>query len=71
MKTCMAGKILHIFEGTVTEISCSTMASSFFINGIYTSQHYDQLPGFFGIEAVVSPDRSNVTLRTNGSEHLS
>ena len=64
---CWAGKILHIFKGTVTEISCSTTAPSFFINGIYTSQHYDQLPGLFGIEAVVAPDRSNVTLRINGT----
>ena len=64
---CWAGKLLQIFEGTVTEISCSTMAPSFFIDGIYTSQHYDQLPGLFGIEAIVAPDRSNVTLRINGT----
>ena len=51
----------------MTEVSCSTTAPSFFFNGIYTSQHYDQLPGLFGIEATVASDRSNVTLRINGT----
>ena len=61
------GKLLQIFKGTVTEISCSTTAPSFFVNGIYSSQHYDLLPGLFGMEAVVASDRSNVTLRINGT----
>ena len=61
------GEILQIFEGTVTEISCSTTVPSFLISGVYTSQHYHELPSLFGIEAVIAPDRTNVTLRINGS----
>ena len=43
---------------------------SFLINGLYAPLQYDQLPGLFGIEAVVASDRSNVTLHVNGSTQL-
>ena len=63
----MIGKLLQIFQGTVTEISCSTTVPSFLINGIYTPQYYHELPGLFGIEAVIAVDRSNVTIHINGT----
>jgi hypothetical protein len=59
--------ILQYYSGTLTSITYSTARPSFLVSGTYTPQYYDQLPGLFGIEAIVAPDRSNVTLHVNGS----
>ena len=58
---------LPYYSGTLTSITCSTALPSFLINGLYTPQHYDQLPGLFGIEAIIASDRSNITLHIDGS----
>ena len=58
---------LQYYSGALTTITCSTTTPRFLINGIYTPQSYHLLPELLGIEAVVAPDRSNVTLHVNGS----
>jgi hypothetical protein len=62
---------LQIFNGTLTEITCSAAVSSIvpifrvMEQGlVYT---YDQLPDLFGIEAEFSPTGNNVTLYINGT----
>ena len=59
--------ILQYFSGALTSITCSTTTPSFLINGIFTPQFYDMLPGMFGISAIVAPDRNNVTLLVDGT----
>ena len=62
-------RIVPLYNGALTEITCAATVPCFLINGIYTSQNYDQLPGLFSIEAIVAPDSSNVTLHINGHIH--
>ena len=59
--------MLQIYNGTLASITCSTTTPNFRINGLYTSQHYNQLPELFGIGVTVAPDRSNVTLLVDGT----
>ena len=60
---------LQIFSGTLTKITCSAIQPIFRLvteEGILHT-NYSQLPGLFDIEAVVSPDRNNVTLLVSGT----
>jgi hypothetical protein len=59
---------LQIFNGTVTEITCSAAVPIYRLEkqGREYSD-YDQLPDLFGIEAKVSPTGNNVTLYINGT----
>ena len=62
---------LQIFNGTLTEITCSADAPVFLLvteEGVeYDQRKYSLLPGLFDIEAVASPDGNNVTLFINGT----
>ena len=64
---------LQIFNGTITEITCSAAAVPIFRlmdqEREYDSRDYNQLPDLFDIEAIPSPSRDNVTLIINGTEH--
>ena len=69
----IAAGLLQIFNGTLTEIICSADQPVFHLvteDGMEYDQHdYNLLPGLFDMEAVVSPDRNNVTLLINGTNH--
>ena len=64
---------LQIFSGTLTEIICSADhdVPVFHLvtkEGMEYDQHdYNLLPGLFDMEAVISPERNNVTLLVNGT----
>ena len=61
---------LQIFNGTLTEITCSAAVPIFRLmdqEREYDSRDYNQLPHLFDIEAIPSPDRDNVTLVINGT----
>ena len=63
---------LQIFNGTLTEITCSAAVPVFRLmdqEREYDSEDYNQLPDLFDIEAIPSPNRDNVTLIINGTDH--
>jgi hypothetical protein len=62
---------LHVFSGTLTEITCSASVPVFRLldqEREYDSRDYNQLPGLFDIEAIPSPNRDNITLVINGTD---
>jgi hypothetical protein len=59
---------LQIFNGTLTEITCSAATPGYRLvkqGTVYDS--YTELPNMFGIEARPSPTRNNITLYINGT----
>ena len=61
---------LQIFNGTLTEITCSAAVPVFHLveqEMQYGPEDYRLLPGLFDIEARLSPNRDNVTLYINGT----
>ena len=59
---------LQIFNGTLTEITCSAAEPAYRLvdqERVYDS--YAQLPELFDIQARLSPTRNNVTLYINGT----
>jgi hypothetical protein len=66
---------LQIFNGTLTEITCSIAMSlgvpvfRVMEQGLAMVYTYDQLPDLFGIEANISQTGNNVTLYINGTNH--
>ena len=64
--------MLQIFNGTLTEITCSAAAVPVFRlmdqEREYDFRDYNQLPDLFDIEAIPSLNRDNVTLVINGIE---
>ena len=62
---------LQIFNGTLTEITCSAAVPVFRLadqEREYDSGDYNQLPDLFDIKAILSPNRDNVTLVINGTD---
>ena len=62
---------LQIFNGTLTEITCSAAEPVFRLmdqEREYDHRNYNQLPDLFDIEAILSPNRDNVTLIINGTD---
>ena len=65
---CHCAETLQIFNGTLTEITCSAAAPVYHLveqETLYVS--YPELPELFDIEARSSPTRKNVTLYINGT----
>ena len=61
-----------VFNGTLTEITCSAAVPVFLLmdqEREYDSRDYNQLPDLFDIEAIRSPNRDNITLVINGTDH--
>ena len=67
----IAAGSLQIFSSTLTDITCSADVPVFHLvtgDGMkYDQADYSLLPGLFNMEAVVFPDRNNVTLFINGT----
>ena len=59
-------RIVPLYNGALTEITCAASVPTFLVNGVYSSLSYHRLPYLFGIEAIVATDESNVTLHING-----
>ena len=62
---------LQIFNGTLTEITCSAAVPVFHLmdqEREFDHRDYNQLPDLFDIEAIPSPNRDNVTLVINGTD---
>jgi hypothetical protein len=64
---------LHIFNGTITEITCSATVHEPEFRLMdqereYDSRDYNQLPNLFDIEAIPSPNRDNITLIIKGTD---
>ena len=62
---------LQIFNGTLTEITCSAAVPIFRLmdqEREYDHRDYNQLPDLFDIEAIPSPNRDNITLVINGTD---
>ena len=62
--------MLQIFNGTLTEITCSAAVPAYHLVDRYQERVYDsyiQLPDLFDIEARISPTGDNVTLYINGT----
>ena len=62
--------MLQIFNGTLTEITCSAAVPIFRLmdqEREYDHRDYNQLPDLFDIEAIPSPNRDNITLIINGT----
>ena len=59
---------LQIFNGTLTEITCSAAAPTYrLVNQERVYESYAELPDLFDIEARSSPTGDNVTLYINGT----
>ena len=61
---------LQIFNGTLTEITCSAALPAFRLvkqEMEYNQEDYNQLPDLFDIKAIIAPTRNNVTLYINGT----
>jgi hypothetical protein len=60
--------MLQIFNGTLTEITCSAPVPAYrLVDQEKVYESYAQLPDLFGIEARRSPTGNNVTLYINGT----
>ena len=60
--------MLQIFNGTLTEITCSTAVPAYrLVDQEIVYDTYAQLPNLFDIEARPSPTGNNVTLYINGT----
>ena len=64
---------MYIFNGTLSEITCSATVYEPILHLMdqereYDSRDYNQLPDLFDIEAILSPNRDNVTLIVNGTD---
>ena len=69
----ICAEMLQIFNGTLTEITCSTTIHEPIFRLMdqereYDLRDYNQLPDLFDIEAIPFLNRDNITLIINGTE---
>ena len=66
----IGAETLQIFNGTLTEVTCSAAQPGFRLikhQMEYDPSDYIKLPDLFDIEAILSTNRDNVTLFINGT----